>query len=326
MRIAYVVPMTWACGGILAPFHQANALARRGHDVTVLAPEGSDASWFPLQVPIVLFPDTPPGPFDAAIFVGSSFTQVRPFESKRRILLVQGMDHLWMGQADRDVLFRAMQDPGFGAIAVSNWLADFLRDRFGKDPVPVVGNGVDLARFHPSHEPREVIRILVEGNIPDANKNVLEAVEAAHRVRQFHPVEIWGMGRRFEQAGRLLTELFLDPPQGRIPEIYSSCDILLKSSLMEGFGMPHLEAMACGCVPVTYASGGVVDFCRHGENSLVAGVGNLPRLVDLVLRFLGDPSLRLRLRDGAIATARERSWESVGAQLEEALRLIPEAA
>jgi len=48
MKIAYVVPMTWACGGILVPFHHVNELAARGHELTVFAPPGSEAAWFPL--------------------------------------------------------------------------------------------------------------------------------------------------------------------------------------------------------------------------------------------------------------------------------------
>jgi glycosyltransferase involved in cell wall biosynthesis len=157
---------------------------------------------------------------------------------------------------------------------------------------------------------------LLEGNFPDRNKNVIAAIEVAGRVRQRFNVEVWAMARRFASAGQLVDKVILDPPADEIPAIYRQCDALIKTSFMEGFGLPHLEAMACGCVPITYASGGVMDFCRHGENSLIAGVGNLPTLTSHTLHFLSDPPLRSRLRTGALATATGYSWPRIGDLLE----------
>lgn len=191
-----------------------------------------------------------------------------------------------------------------------------MRDRCGNSRVSVIGNGVDLSRFYPNPMPRERFRLLIEGNFPDPNKNVLDALEIASRVRQHQNVEVWAMGRRFISAGSLVDRVFEDPAPNVIPEIYQQCDLLIKTSIMEGFGLPHLEAMACGCVPVTYSSGGVLDFCKHNENSLVAGVGNIPLMVWHILRCLSDSGLRARLQENAVATARSHSWSSVAQQIE----------
>jgi glycosyltransferase involved in cell wall biosynthesis len=183
----------------------------------------------------------------------------------------------------------------------------------------VIGNGVDLARFSPASEPREQFRLLIEGNFPDKNKNILESVEIANRVRQYHPVQIWAFGKRFSWPGKILDRAVEDPPQSEIPRFYQSCDVLIKTSLMEGFGLPHLEAMACGCIPVTYASGGVLDFCRHEHNSLVTGVGNVPMMVRNILRLIVDAGLRRMLGRNAVATAQSMSWSAVADRLERAL-------
>ncbi|HYK87674.1 MAG TPA: glycosyltransferase family 4 protein [Acidobacteriota bacterium] len=321
MRIAYVVPMTWSCGGIVAPFAHVNELIARGHEVAVFAPDNEPVSWFPLRTAITIIPGNLEvgSPFDAVIFVGDSFRKVHFPAASRRFLLLQGKDYLWVGVTERASLLKAYADPQYHILAVSNWLADFVRKDCVARRVSVIGNGVDTSRFYPERPQRAGFRLLIEGNLPDPNKNVLDALEIARRVRQHENVEVWAMARRFMSAASLVDRLFEDPTPDAIPEIYRQCDLLVKTSIMEGFGLPHLEAMACGCVPVTYSSGGVLDYCRHDENSLVAGVGNIPLMVWNSLRFLSDRALRTRLQANAVATARSRPWSRVADQLESAI-------
>lgn len=65
---------------------------------------------------------------------------------------------------------------------------------------------------------------------------------------------------------------------------------------------------------------GPSDFCRHNENSLVTGVGNIPLMVWHILHFLAHPQLRCRLQANAIATARSLPWSRVADNLEHAFR------
>ena len=318
MNIAYTVPMTWACGGIIAPFSQVNELVARGHRVDVYAPDERPVAWFPLRVRPKRFErDGAAGPdCDIVVHVGDSFRTERSFGSARRYLLLQGKDYLWVGAAERKALLEAYADRRYSILAVSKWLADFVRERCNNEQVSVIGNGVDVARFYPDPEPHDRVRLLVEGNPTDANKNIREALEVAARVRQYRNVEVWALGRKFPSPGALVSRIFEDPPQDAIPGVYRTCDLLIKTSITEGFGLPHLEAMACGCVPATYACGGVVDFCRHGENSIVTGVGNIATLVWHILQFIGDEDTRRRLKANAIATARRNTWTRVADALE----------
>jgi len=321
MKIAYVLPMTWACGGIFAPLSQVNSLVARCHGVAVFAPKGSRADWFPLAVPIQPYGENPAEEsFDAVVYAGDTFWDHSFSSAKQEYLLLQGKDHLWVSNTKRNQLLQAYQDPRYHILAVSNWLADFVRGKCGNPNVAVIGNGVDIHRYFPAPKApaREKLRLLLEGNFPDRNKNVIAAIEVAGRVRQHYSVEIWAMARRFASAGPLVDKVFLDPQPNEVAGIYQQCDALIKTSIMEGFGLPHLEAMACGCIPITYASGGVLDFCRHGENSLIAGVGNMPSLMNHILQFLSDPELRSRLKTGALDTARFHTWDKVAEELEHA--------
>jgi glycosyltransferase involved in cell wall biosynthesis len=320
MNIAYAVPMTWACSGLIAPFSQVNELVARGHHVDVFAPDERPVTWFPLRVRPKRLERISEAErtYDAVVHAGDSFRAARSYGASPRFLLLQGKDYLWVGGTERKALLEAYADRQYSILAVSQWLADFARERCNNERVAVIGNGVDLTRFFPDAEPHERVRLLIEGNPADPNKNLREALEVAARVRQYRNIEVWALGRKFPSPGALVSRIFEDPPQDSIPDIYRKCDLLIKTSITEGFGLPHLEAMACGCVPATYASGGVVDFCRHGENSIVTGIGNVATLVWHVLCFIGDVEMRRRLKANAIATAQARPWGRVAGALEKA--------
>jgi alpha-maltose-1-phosphate synthase len=57
-----------------------------------------------------------------------------------------------------------------------------------------------------------------------------------------------------------------------MPYLYSACDIYAAPSRLEGFGMPQVEAGACGKPVIGIAAMGMLDTLVHGETALLAGV------------------------------------------------------
>jgi glycosyltransferase involved in cell wall biosynthesis len=85
---------------------------------------------------------------------------------------------------------------------------------------------------------------------------------------------------------------------------YNGCDIFVLPSYVEGFPLPPLEAMACGCAVVTTACGGVADYADDGVNALVVDPGDAAALAVAVWRVCTDTELRQRLGAVAVGTAR----------------------
>ena len=56
----------------------------------------------------------------------------------------------------------------------------------------------------------------------------------------------------------------------RLSEVYSAANIVVSSSLYETFGQTLIEAMACGCVPVSFDGSGQADIITHGKNGYLA--------------------------------------------------------
>ena len=97
------------------------------------------------------------------------------------------------------------------------------------------------------------------------------------------------------------------------PLWYNAADAFAYPSLYEGFGLPPLEAMACG-VPVITSD----------RASLPEVVGDAGRLVDperpdalaaALAEVLSDESTRARMRQAGLARARRFTWEAMGSRL-----------
>lgn len=115
-------------------------------------------------------------------------------------------------------------------------------------------------------------------------------------------------------------ELHVDPPQEMlVGELYNSASVFLWTSVVEGFGLPPLEAMACGAALVTTDNGGSRDYAVPGETALVSPSRQARPLVEHTLRLLDDDGERVRLATAGMELARTFTWARAGERLEEFL-------
>jgi len=92
---------------------------------------------------------------------------------------------------------------------------------------------------------------------------------------------------------------------------YASGDIYLHASITETFGNVITEAMASGLAVSAFDYAAAHEFIRHGENGLVAPVGQPGAFLANAVRLARDPQLRASLAAAGRATARHLSWDRV---------------
>lgn len=118
----------------------------------------------------------------------------------------------------------------------------------------------------------------------------------------------------YEQIFALVNELHLADavlfpgfvPVAELPDWYRAAELFIYPSLFEGFGLPVLEAMACGVPVICSDTGSLVEVV--GESALVFPAHEEAALVALLHRFVGDAALGQELRQAGLTRAQQFSW------------------
>jgi glycosyltransferase involved in cell wall biosynthesis len=175
----------------------------------------------------------------------------------------------------------------------------------------VVPNGVDLERFHPGVEParRERPYVLVVGT-RIARKNTGALAEAARRLAG-EGIELVsaGSGRAYmreEGAGGGVVKALGYVPDAELPGLYAGARALAIPSLYEGFGLPCIEAMACGTPVVAADRAALPETC--GGAALLADPDDAGAFADALVEAATHDATRARLTDAGRARAAGLTW------------------
>jgi glycosyltransferase involved in cell wall biosynthesis len=123
-----------------------------------------------------------------------------------------------------------------------------------------------------------------------------------------------GIFRRVEQLSLTEEVVFLGFVRDEyLPGLYSLADVLAFPSLYEGFGLPPLEAMACGTPVVTSDRSSLPEVV--GEAGLMVPADDPEALAEAIGQVLDDSRLREGLVGRGLARAAEFSWEATGKKL-----------
>jgi glycosyltransferase involved in cell wall biosynthesis len=255
------------CGGILVAFEHCKGLRGRGYDAFIIADWGTIPGYDVPIWPLNRLRDLE----DEDVIVSVWHPQMHLLDKfkGRKIQLSQDCmeDIISMPEQVIKDTRMARHSMGWEMIAVSKYAGDWTGCNY-----TLIPNGIN-DRFFIKHDEVRNIDVLIEGN-DDGNKGIPDAMEIAQSIGGIRI----GWLARVTRLG-FWTE-FQNPPQEDIPKIYQRAKVVIKCSHSEGFGLPHLEAMASGCVLLTYNSGGNY-FCIDGVNC-----------------FMGDKEyLKMRLKE-----------------------------
>jgi glycosyltransferase involved in cell wall biosynthesis len=87
-------------------------------------------------------------------------------------------------------------------------------------------------------------------------------------------------------------------------------DMLCHPSVLEGFSLTCLEAMASGLPVVTTPRSGTAEIITHGENGFVVSAGDSVSMAEVTRELFLDPALRRQVGQAARTTAEQLSWRT----------------
>ncbi|MCS6889901.1 MAG: glycosyltransferase family 4 protein, partial [Chloroflexus sp.] len=149
----------------------------------------------------------------------------------------------------------------------------------------------------------------------------LEAFALASRSVPNVPLVIGGgKGWMYEPIFARLEQLHLRDrvkfagyiPEEELPLWYAAATVFVFPSVYEGFGMPPLEAMACGTPVITSNTSSLPEVV--GDAGLMVSPSDTAALAEAIRRLLTDAELRAELRQRGLARARRFSWAETAAK------------
>ena len=221
-----------------------------------------------------------------------------------------------------------------GVVTISEFTAAALRERFGLDAAKIIVTPLGLSRPFLEDAPpggEEATRrtyalpeeFLLFVGATEPRKNLPRLIEALSIVRKtYRPVPLVIVGREGGDQARVLAEIkargleggvrFLGYlPEPEVRALYRAAAAFVFPSYCEGFGLPLLEAMACG---LPSAASGVSALPEVGGDAALYFRPEDPGdIAAKIIRLLSDRDLRADLRARGRARARAFTWEKTAA-------------
>ena len=190
----------------------------------------------------------------------------------------------------------------------------------------VVPNGVNMAYFYPVQNPSRPNNSLIVTNSADTPlKGLRYLLEAVSIVRKKRPLTLTVIGepKKDSVIRKLVGKLGVGDIvhfTGRISNDdfaghYAAATIACVPSLYEGFGIPALEAMACG-VPLISTSGGALPEVV-GEAGIVVPPADADALANAITNLLDNPDYRNKLAQAGLERVKSVfNWQRAAREVE----------
>ncbi|WP_299685919.1 glycosyltransferase [uncultured Vibrio sp.] len=332
MKICFLVWSPDISGGTNVILEHAVRLGEYGNDVTIVTESSvteKDIAWFDGASSLNwrTYDEVANEYFDLTFATWwRTVFYLKRITSSRYAYFVQSIESKFYPEGD--VVLRNLIEQTYSLeldiITEATWIADYLSNQYGRD-VQLVKNGIRKEFFNTQIEPvekRDVnkFRVLVEGPLNVSFKNTELAVTLAN---QSNADEIWLLTSSPIGAYEGVDRLFSKVPMSQVGEIYSSCDVIVKLSTVEGMFGPPLECYHCGGTSISYDVTGYDEYIENGVNGLVSYNRNNDDIVKKINQLVEDRSLLTSLQNNALETAKNwPNWQESSQQFEKSCQQI----
>ncbi|MCX6762468.1 MAG: glycosyltransferase family 1 protein, partial [Candidatus Moranbacteria bacterium] len=228
-------------------------------------------------------------------------------------------------------------------IAISNSTKNDLLKIYPKikeEKIKVIHHGYDKELFNKNISPEKVKEANTKYNLPDTRyiifvgtiqprKNIemlLEAFEILRRKKEYKDLGLVIAGPEGWLAKNIVEKIKKTPGAimtGKfetkdLPSLIAGAEVFVLPSLYEGFGLPVLEAMACG-TPVAVADNSSLSEVA-GSAGVFFDAHSSNKISEAIQDILGDDQLRNDLREKGLERVKSFSWEKCTKETLEFLR------
>lgn len=342
-KLKIVIPLLGVTrgGGVRVISELANGLVNRGHEVVLVTPP-VDSFPFPLDHRVRLVSRTKKlgegnilGRFKDFFFtykiakeVGNivlsnyyttSFIgwMLQVFNKKKHVYFIQGYEAEFF---DKRQSFANKIKTSLAKLSykiepdLRITISQFIKDKIGKEDIVIINDGIDPEMFRPSADRskgnlKKVIGTIALTELRKGFYDFIKAIEIISKKRA--DFEVLLFTSRQDTSFDLKFPYTIKYPSNdtEVVACMQNCDIFISASHLEGFGLPGLEAMACGAALITTNSGGITQYATHEENALIVDVGDSEAIAAAIERLLDQPAFLDRISAKGLETSAGFTWE-----------------
>jgi glycosyltransferase involved in cell wall biosynthesis len=357
MRIAWLMPNLHVSGGAITAIELAERMTRKGHELYLMLPSGR-SRWkrainanviecgLQLTNPLTTIPFAIVAMALKLPKVDLIVASAPPYAILARSIAfvrgIQSVNYCLSDEVhifdDRSYLHSVALLKLYHSIArysirrtniITNslWTATKIVAEKGEKPFAIVPSGYNPSIFYPNQENvlhNKENRLLTIGRhmrskgLPD----LIDALNLIDLTKYPFILRIVSQDQLDLSKARFNFEIYKPTVGEDISAHYRWAEIFINPSWFEGFGMPPLEAQACGCGVISTDCGGIKEFLRDEVNALIVPPREPRTMARAVIRLMEDLELMSRLIKEGLVTCQDFTWDKAADKFEAALNSI----
>mgnify|MGYP004650493055 FL=1 len=192
-------------------------------------------------------------------------------------------------------------------IAVSTPIANDIQKYVSKD-IAVIPNGIEHEYFYPRDTQKENYILFVGSS--SKMKGFQYFLAAFNQLQKKYPnLKAKVVSQTVTNENNPNIEYVnIGNDRNKLGELYSKALVFVSQSLSDSFGLPPLEAMACGTAVVLTDTVGAKEYAVNGENSIIVPVKNPACTANAIDELLSNKNLCLKLQENGLVIAQKYNW------------------
>lgn len=335
MKIAFVLPGKGISGGVRVTCAMADRLRKRGHDVRILfkhRPSLLDRCKSMRDQLLYTQAEDYLNRFPGRVDAFRNLQDCRFYDDE--IVVAVGMsisaELALLGHVPNpkvqyihgatpwapELMQKALSMP-VPKIIIASYLRQIVESFGSGEILAIIPNGINPREYFKSNIDQDGVGLIYSSHWAKDPDTTLSVIDGLMHDYPDIPIRVFGADKRPKEIRPAMYRRYPSVQQAR--DIYSRSQVWVMASRSEGFSMPVLEAMACGCCVVATDCGGTRDLITDGENGFLVPVEDPPAILEKVDLLLRSPDLRARFQRGGLQTAQRFHWDRSIDMLESSL-------
>ena len=348
-KITFVLPgyITVPMGGVKVVNKLAELLSNRGYDVTLVYPKNMELGFIQLvKSRIKNYLDKKhnvvhelyyhPAPLVDVIVVSEISEKYLPkadyivavgwqtaeaintlsLQKGKKIYFLQSYEAYF---ADKKKVLATYKLP-LQKIAISSWIQKEL-SATGQKALGPVGNFIDEKEFFPIENVDKFYDVLMLYH-PAKIKNASFGFDVLNRLKKQDSKITAAIFTAREPVHKVpeWIKVYVRPEIDQLRLLYNSSKVYFNTSKWEGWGLPPMEAMACGCAVVAVKNKGISEFLENSKNAFVINPKDKISAVEKIRTLLKNDSTRNAYINEGFQTLKKYSADEMANKFEKFLK------